>query len=262
MSLFRRFAIAVVLLVVTTPTWAYIVCLKDGSQIATKEKYRIVGEKAYLILPSGTETSLSVSEIDFEKTEELNQLNLGTARVIEATGPTTTPEAPEPEAQEDTLGDLVGRRSRLSLPPARKREEETAAADYGELPLTQAGFVDLMALSRNPYTDSEITIELLQYLKGQGVEEIKIYQGTAADSPLIEIVANSEASVFKVLKDCANALVQLHGRFPEKVGALELLMVTGAQVRAGQFVLTPTMANLLVTEAIDAPTFFCRHVQF
>ncbi|MCP4658806.1 MAG: hypothetical protein GY856_25625 [bacterium] len=261
MSPFRRFAIALILLVVATPTWAYIVYLKDGSQIVTKEKYRVVGDQAYLILPSGTETSMNVSEIDVAKTDELNQVDIGTARVLEGVGTRTTPEPSEAEVDRETLGDLLGGRSGLSLPPVSKRQE-AVAMEVEALPLTKAGFVDLMKLSRNPYTDSEITTELLQYLKGQGVEEIKIYQGTAADSPLIEIVTNSEASVFKVLKDCANALVQMHGRFPEKVGALEVLMVTGSQVRAGQFVLTPAMGNLLVTGAIDAPTFFCRHVQF
>ncbi len=261
MSLFRRFAIALIVLVVATPTWAYIVYLKDGSEIVIKEKYRVVGEKAFLILPSGTETSINVSEIDVAKTDERNKVDLGTARVLDGLGPRTTPEPADPVLERDTLGDVLGGRAGLSLPEVRKRQQ-VANTEIEELPLTAAGFVDLMQLIRNPYTDPEITTELLQYLKGQGVDEVKIYQGTAADSPLIEIVTNSEASVFKVLKDCANALVQMHGRFPNRVGALEVLMVTGSQVRAGQFVLTPAMANLLVTDAIDAPTFFCRHVQF
>lgn len=260
MSPFRRFAIALILLVVATPTWAYIVCLKDGSQIVTKEKYRVEGDKAYLILPSGTQTSMDLAEIDVAKTEELNKVDLGTARVLEGVGTKTTPEPVDSEVPQETLGNLLGGRAGLSMPPVRKRQQATNSAD--EIPLTKAGFVDLMKLQREPYTDSQITTELLQYLKGQGVEEVKIYQGTAADSPLIEVVTNSEASVFKALKDCANALVQMHGRFPERVGALEVLMVTESQVRAGQFVLTPALANLLATGAVKEATFFCSHVQF
>lgn len=258
----RRFVLVLVLLLLATPAWAYVIYLKDGSQIQARDKYRVVGDKAYFTLPSGTETFIPLAEIDVTKTEEVNRVKLGAARILEGVGEAEERSRRTEPIREDTLEDLIaGRSTGLSLPEVRRRDEASAPRP-DELPLTRAGYVDLMALPRLPYTDPEITSEVLQYLKGQGVEEVKIYRGTAPESPLIEVVANSEASVFKALKDCANALVQLNGRYPDRVGALELLLVTGAQVRAGQFVLTPPLANQLVTGKIDGPAFFYRHVQF
>ncbi len=241
------------------PSFAYIVFLKDGTQVATKEKYRIEGDKAYLILPSGTSTFIAAAEIDFAKTEEVNQVQYGTATLIEgAEVQQLAVDARFDDTQ--TLRDIAKKR-RISGPQSAKREAVPAPTGQS-LPRTPAGYADLLAWTHKPYTNEEIQQTILNYLRGQGLEGIEIFQGTTAKNILIQIVTNSEASVFKTLKDSANALVQVQDRFPQKVEAFEVLMVTEAQQRAGQFFLTADLAKTLVTGAISPETFFLRHVEF
>ncbi len=262
-SLSRALSILVCLILIAAPAWSYIVVLKDGSRISTKEKYRIEGDRAILVLPSGTETSIAASEIDVEASEKLNVVDYGTAKLIEGLdkqqqlGKETRFESDRP-----TFKDLLANRERgLALPEVRRREK-AADSEEGSLPFTRAGFVDLRSLFREPFPDIEISSEVMAYLKGQGIDDVRVYKGTAADRPFVEIVAASEASVFKALKDSANGLVQIRDRYPEQVAAFELLLVTEAQLRAGQFVLTPDLAGLLVTGQLEAPAFFLRYVEF
>ena len=247
------------LMLIGTPAWGYIVFLKDGSQIQTKEKPRIEGDKAILILPSGTEAFYDAAEIDTKKTEEINVIDYGTAKLIEGLGKVRAlPQGVRFEDEDPTFGSYIAGRN-LALPEVRRRE--TAQAEEG-LPTTQAGFIDFMSLKRQPYPHSEITAEVLGYLKGQGVDRVRIFQGSEPDRPLLEIVAASEASVFKALSDSANGLAQIHERFPKKVAAFELVMMTETQARGGQFVLTPELANLLVTGRLKPAGFFLRYVEF
>ncbi len=60
------------LLLFAVPGAAYVVFLKDGSQIVTKEKYSVEGARATLVLPGGSEVSYAAAEIDFERTLEAN----------------------------------------------------------------------------------------------------------------------------------------------------------------------------------------------
>lgn len=265
-SLLRILSMAVLLAVLLAGSaHAYIVVLKDGSQIPTKEKYRIEGDKAILILPSGVQASYDAADIDIERTEKINVVDYGTARLIE--GQNTTRLNTEVKLDDKrTLSDLIGgREGGLALPEPRRRSragQPQAVEDDGTtIPLTQAGFVDLMALPKVPYPKTDITAEVMGYLKGQGVENVRVYKGSQGDHALLEIVTASEASVFKAIKDSANGLVQINERFPE-VAAFELLLLTDSQVRAGQFVLTPELANILVTDSLDLPTFYLRYVEF
>ncbi len=260
-----RLIVVLLLLLLPASAGAYTVFLKDGSQITTKEKYRIEGDKAILVLPNGSQYFYDAAQIDVEKTEEFNLVDLGTAKLIEGS---ETRQIPVNESLDDkvTLKDLLRRReSGLAMPEPRQRAaESTRDPDPGgaAAPRTKAGFVDLLNLSRDPYPKPTIMSEVMRFLKGQGVDNVRLYRGTQADRPLVEIVAASEASVFKSLKDSANSLVQIHERFPDDVGAFELLLLTDNQVRGGQFTLTPELANRLVTGELDAPSFFLRYVEF
>ena len=253
-----RTALFVALLLVASPAWSYIVFFKDGSQITTKEKFRIEGDKAILILPSGTEASYDASEIDIEKTERVNVIDYGTAKLIEGLNKTTQLPKGVRFEEEPSFGEYISGRN-LALPEVRKR---VAATTEGELPITRAGFVDLMAFRRSPYPSAEITTEVLGYLKGQGIDRVRIFQGTETDRPLIEIVAASEASVFKAIKDSASCLAQIHENFPELVRAFELVLMTESQERAGQFVMTPELADMLVGGQLNVSQFFLRFVEF
>lgn len=256
----RSVVTILVLALAAVPAWGYIVILKDGSQITTREKYRVEGDKVYLILPSGTSTFFEAAEIDFEATDELNKLNIGTAKLIDEG---ETKQLPTDVSLNDkiTLGDLVSQTNSLALPPPKLRQVEDITNNVG-FPITEAGFIDLSLLPREPYEKAEIQSEVLRHLKGQGLEDVRIYSGTTELRPLVQIITASEASVFKALKDTANGIVQIHERFPGEVEAFEVLLLTDSRVRAGQFVLTPELASLLVTGRLDAPAFFLRYVEF
>ncbi len=256
----RQILILIAVVTLAAPAWGYVVFLKDGKQIITKEKYRLEGDKVYLVLQSGVSTELPAAEVDFPKTDEMNKTQLGTAKVLEGGGTRlmTREEETSSGPRETTLSDLAGRRS-LALPePVTRRKSEDAGE---QIPYTKAGFIDLERLLRRELGDAEVAAELSQYFESQGLEGFEIFRGSAEDHPLVVFVANSDTAVFKALKDSASALVQTQARFPGRLAALEILMTTESKVRAGQFVLTPELANQLVAGQ-DPRTFFTRYVQF
>ena len=248
-------------LLVAGPAWGYIVFLKDGSQIATKEKPQIDGDRAILILPNGTQAFYEASEIDLDKTAKVNEVQYGTATLLEHLDNTKRiPNNQPPPEEEPSFGEYISGRS-LALPELKKRQT-AEKPQRGQLPTTSAGFVDLYALRRVPYPNAEVTSEVIGYLKGQGVDRVRIFQGTRSDRPLLEVVAASEASVFKAITDSAQGLAQIHGRVPGQVAAFELVLMNESQQRAGQFLLTPERANMLVSGSLSVSQFFLRYVEF
>lgn len=254
----RPLLIAFVLLLVSTPIQGYVVFLKDGTQIITREKYRRDEEKVFLVLQNGTETFIDASEVDFKRTDELNKTNLGQSRILNEES-TVVVEEEESSPPPATLRQLAGRTS-LALPQLDERATD-------EVPFTTAGFVDLWRFERDAHPDSELVAELQRSLDGLGAQSYGIFQGTTANRALLEMKAvNSERSVLESLRHAAAALVQAQARFPDGLEALELVMSastpSGDRQRAGQFVFTRSLANELLSGGVEPSAFFYRHVQF
>lgn len=239
---------------------AYTVYLKDGARILAKEKYEIVGDKAYIVLPSGTRSVIDADEIDVQRTEAANRSDYGTAMVLEGGEVKEMTEAPPPPRRK-TLADLITDRERepREQPSASRR---IAAGTAGELPRTEAGYADLRAVPRRPFSDLDLGGELKQLFAGQGIDQLEIYQGTAGDRLLLIVTTNSEAAVFRTLAVTASGLLYLRQRHPGRIGAFELVMMTPTRERAGQFVITPEMAQDLVGREVDVQTFYLAHLQF
>jgi hypothetical protein len=261
MNRWRSFLIALLFLLVGTPVWGYIVFLKDGAQIITREKYRRDADKVFLVLQNGTETFIDASEVDFAKTDELNKTGLGQARILDQPSTVVVEEEEDPATRQETLRQLAGRTS-LTLPEVGRRDPEEGE----EFPLTSAGFVDLWRFGRAVHPDSELVAELKRSLDSLGAESFEVFQGTAPDRVLVEMAASSERSVLEGLRHAAAALIQSQPRFPKKLDALELVMSAasgaGDKQRAGQFVLTRELADELISGAVEPTVFFYRHVQF
>ncbi|MEM9556651.1 MAG: hypothetical protein AAGC60_20495 [Acidobacteriota bacterium] len=261
----RRLCLAAVLvlgLLSAGPLLGYVVVLKDGSQITTQKAPTVDGERVILVLQNGTQAFYRASEVDFEKTEALNaDANLSNARVLEGFRSGAELDKPEPPEEAPSFAELASRRQQLTLPD-RQRRPERADDPAIELPYTRAGFIDLLSMERQPLGDDAVVTDIQSYLKSQGHEDIRVWAGSAADRPFIELTAASEASVFKGLKDVANCLVQMRDRHPNAVSSFDLLMLTDARVRAGQFTLTAEMANLLATDQMEPPDFFVQYVEF
>lgn len=238
------------------PALGYTVYLKDGSSIQSKGKYRVQGNRAIIVLLNGTETFVDLAKIDAAKTEKANQVDYGSAVVLE--GVDRAQPAPPPEPKKKGLADLIAKGAGPRDLPAVKRDDNRDGSPLGK---TKAGFLDLATVSRKPFASLEAATDLQKFFRAQGLEEVQIYQGTQGDRPLIEVTTNSEAAVFRALTVSANALLGVRETHPG-IAALELLMTTPARERAGQFLLTPEAAADLVAKKVEVSAFFIDHVQF
>lgn len=251
------------------PAAGYVVFLKDGNQIIAKEKYRIEGDQALFERQSGVTSSVPLAEIDVERTDRENLVTLSGVQVIEGMEAVDLANATPPPPPPDSISDALRRAGEgggLRLPEPRKRATSTTTSSevVAGPARTLAGYVDLARLARRPYPSTEVGTALDQYFEGQGVETIGVFEGTAPRQPFVEILAPSESAVFKALEESANALLQVRESHPGQVDALEILMVSKAQgaARAGQFQLTPELADLLASGSVAPPAFFLRYVEF
>lgn len=269
-SPFLRTALILVLaFAVASPALAYTIYLKDGTHQVAREKYRVEGDRAYFTLQNGTLTFLPLSEIDVERTEAANQRDVGTARILEGG---EVKEVPIEDVQRrhrrerPTLRDLItSGAAGPSRPPEPEPTEDAArrrGTEENDLPRTPAGYVDLGALDKEAYPDSEITSQLRDLFARRELDDVEVFQGTSARRPLVEAITGSEAGVFRAIVVASSALLQLRDQDPRRIEAVELLLTTPSGARAGQFVLTPESARELLSREIDVTSFFLEHVQF
>lgn len=237
----------------------YVVYLKDGHTIVAKEKYKVDKDKAIITLLNGTQTFIPLAQVDVAKTDQANRDGYGSAVVLPGAPQEIVPAGKAPTDR--TLGDLI--KSRETVPrelPTTRRDKN--AATSGRMIKTKAGFNDLSTLPQKAFPNAEVATELRQAFHGQGVDDVEIFEGTQSDRPLLAITTNSEGSVFKALSVAANALLRVRDLYPNKVGALELVLSMPSRERAGQFVLTPDQASELAAKKTDLASFFVRNVQF
>lgn len=246
--------LVLLLLVSATAVEAYTVYLKDGSQVVCDGKYTIDGDKAILVLPGGTHTSLAVSEIDVRRTEVMNKDDYGTAKVFHNQ---QTLAGSTADASLSTLAAQRGRRSRLGEQTRRE-----ATTSEGEVAKTPAGYVDLTRFRRSPLSDHDLAVELGSVLRTQGVEGFALYKGTEEGRLLVDVTTNSEAAVFRAIEVSARALLQIAEEHPDQIQAFELLMVNHRKQRAGQFLIDRERAEALAAKQIDIPHFFLEYVEF
>ncbi|MDX1631176.1 MAG: hypothetical protein R3234_04910 [Thermoanaerobaculia bacterium] len=247
------------------PLAAYTVHLRDGTTIQARERYRVEGNQAIITLPNGTETSLPLSEIDVERTEEANVVDYGDAVVLEDEGQARERQrrAEPEETREPSLTELAQRaRARRAAEETEGPDEAAPAPDQQRLPRTPAGNVDLLRTDRTPLPSVEVGTLISQILRNQGIEGVSIYRGTRPGRILLEFTTNSEASVFRAIEASARALAEVERQRPGAVDAFELFMATDRRHRAGQFLMTPERAQELLTDQIQVPGFFLKYVQF
>jgi hypothetical protein len=238
----------------------YTIVLKDGGTIVAKVKYKIVNGRAIIVQLNGIQTFVRADQIDVAKTDAANRGGYGSAVIL----PGSPQDVGTPVAQprkDTTLADLITTHAAAPRDLASKRRDK-AEAIPGRLGKTKAGYSDFATLPRKPFARAEVTADLQQFLHGQGIDEVEIFEGTAADRPFLEITTNSEASVFKALGAAANALLHNREGSATKVPALEILLTTPSRERAGQFLLTPEMAADLASRKVDVTAFFTRNVEF
>lgn len=264
----RWLAAVALAFLLASPLAAYTIYLKNGQTIQAKGKYRIDKDKAYITLSNGQQTFIKASEIDVAKTDAENKSDYGGNAVILDQGtPGKNQVAPPPPPQKK-LSDLIASREAARELPGRRDKPSPASSSSSSSDTakpatkTRAGFNDLTTLGRRPFPQADVLAELQQFFHGQGIDDVEIFSGTQGDRPLIEVTASSEGAIFRGLTVGANALLHIRDRFPNKIGALELLLVTPTRERGGQFVLTPDLASDLIAKKVEPQAFFVEHVQF
>jgi len=98
--------------------------------------------------------------------------------------------------------------------------------------------------------------------RAQGVEEILVYQGSRPEHVRMDVVASSEASVFRAIQVAASALLHVQETYAGKVTSVELVLETADRQQAGQFLIGQDAAHLLVDEGMEPSAFFIRYVRF
>lgn len=258
-------SLSTLLWLAATPALAYTVVLVDGSKIEAAQKYRLDGDRAIITLASGTETFIDASQIDIAATEQENQVDYGTALVIEGgeVQQLVRDRPVDSGPKSRSLADVIAERRR-----ARQLQGGPASAGQSpppsppEVRRTEAGFADLARLPRRPFADPEIEDVLAELFLSQGVDRFEVFQGTRAAVPLVEVRTDNETAVFRALAVAANSLLQLRDAVGDEIPALELLLEAEAGEAAGQFTLTAEDASALVSGEIDEAVFFLRRVEF
>ncbi len=249
--------LSILALLAAGPLAAYTIYLKDGSTIQAKGKYRIEGTRAYIVLPNGTQSFIDARQIDVKRTEAANQADYGgNAVILQDAAPSTDGTKPPPPQRR--LSDVIAKRG-AELPGPQRDPVKATPLDSVK---TKSGNPDFTTRPRRMYEPPEIAGEIRQFFLGQGVSEVTIYAGTRPSHPLVQVTVGTENGVFKGLAVGANAVLHIRDRYPGKVDAFDLLLVTSAGERGGQFVLTPEMASQLVAKKVQLAAFFVENVQF
>lgn len=255
--LVRLAQLAVVGLLSAGTLAAYTVHLKDGTSIVTKKKYVAQGDKAILLLPSGTETVLPLAEIDFVKTELANRSDMGNAIVIENGKATGLELNSAPAPGKPTLKELLEQRAAaqgeqnagavaIDATPGKGRVERAPRNNAGQAPLR----------------DEPLSTEIRTFVFARGIQSLEVQQGASSRRPRLVFQTSSETQVFRAIQASAGALIAAREKFPGQVEGFELICDGPAGGRGGRFDLAPEQAADIIAGRIDLPTYFVRYVEF
>lgn len=249
----KALACALGLALVCSSVFAYSIVLKDGTRIVAKMKYTIRGDQAIITLPSGTETTYALSEIDVEQTVAANKQDVGTAIVIEGgKAQNLTTSAPAPA--KTSLQDLI--QTRPGGLPEQRAANQTRSAVGSE----RRERVDRS--DRAPFRDTALANEIRAFLITRGAAA-DVYQGSTARRARLVFQTRAEGPVFKAMVAGATALIQIRQQYPDRIDAFEVLCeMPDGEGLGGRFTLTPERAADLVSGRVDLTRFYVDNVEF
>lgn len=249
----RTVVILLLAFALALPATAYTIYLKDGSRIIARVEYVIEGDRAIITLENGTQTFLPTVEIDVARTKAANTSNLGSALIFEDGEFVERSTNVAPGPKRETVTDLIARGD------ATVQSRPRTPSDSTEQLMTAA--TSLESMQRQPLRDIELSTAVKKAFADRGLEGTAIYQGTDQKRPLVELVAESEASVFHSLELAAEALLAIRESHPD-CEVMEILMATSTHERAGEFVLTTAMAEQIQGKEVELAAFYIEHVRF
>lgn len=238
----------VVLVVLAISSWAeaaYVVVLRNGSRVVTRERYKIKGSNAIVTLKNGTLTSIPLSQIDLGATDRLNVQNLGDATPLDWVDMATPTPVPTPTPSVAGLGHII---------PGLARPENDAAR-----PTPTPG----ISLRDVEFTDKQVERAFEEGLERYHLYLYRTSVGTQLGYLFIELRVNGQSEVVKALQAVTSTYHVLVTSAPDRAPVrVELQMLNESGKEAGLFRLSPEDAAELATAKITAEEFFIRKVIF
>ncbi|MDX1384109.1 MAG: hypothetical protein R3190_10730 [Thermoanaerobaculia bacterium] len=246
-------AAALVVTLTAAPALSFTLVFRDGSTLVVEDRYRIEGERLYATLLSGTETFFDLADVDLERTEEMNEMELGSAFVLDANG--RRQRSPQANAEPQTLRQLLRERGDTTDSGIFSKPNATAEAR-----ITPAGNLDLFTVPRAELEPAEAAERVTRILRRNGVNG-QVRAGSGEGRVLVEVITDARSQVFAALSGAAAAMPEIVAELPQ-VEVLELTMETQARRRAAMFALELNQANALNRGEIEPERFFFENVLF
>lgn len=256
---FGRPALVLLAILLAAPAHAYTIFLKDGSQILAKQKYEVRGERALILLPSGTQTAIALTEIDVPRTEAANVQDLGTAILIEDGKTTGVAAAGPPKSSDAKLADLI----RSGSAGMREVPASPAGGAPAGAVARPRGFSEetARAVQRVPLRDAALSAQLKDFIGNRGLP-VEVLQGASARRPVLRYETDAEGPVFRALLASAAALIEVRSRTPGVLEGVEVLCEGSDGGLAARFDLDPQQAADLLAGRVEITRFFVENVLF
>ena len=237
----RLAGLVFLLLLVSVPSLAYVIKLKDGSMLFARMKYEVKGKKAIITLENGTVTQIDLDKVDVPGTDEYNEKYSGNVIAID------TPE-------EKKLGAAPGPTPATQLQDLVRQSKVRPPSSGAVAPPPGAGSKQSEG-SWQP-VDSLVQATFARFFDGASIPQWRVmsYRGKTR----LLVTTNNEEAVFNALSTAARALADLSER--SKESSLEIVLTASSNESGGTFEMTAEQARQLVNGSLAVGDYFVRNV--
>ncbi len=212
----------------------YWVVMKDGTRYVAKAKPTVSGNRATIVMQSGSVLVVDASQIDMAKSDEVTRNGGGELLAVEP-APTGIPMRPQ--------GQPLGSQIHLRKPPA---QQQTAPPAPQALPPPQP--LPSSAITATPPSGAEVQAGVIEKFT-RAFENVGIFEHKISSinktSIHCELTADSEDKVFNVLSAAAFLVVHNAGVSGAQIDLAEIFMKTTNGGSSGRFQMTQADAQAL-----------------
>jgi hypothetical protein len=241
---------------------AYVIYLKDGTRLTSKEKPTVQGDRLLFVTKIGVMQSVPVADFDRKKTEEMNRLSSasGDAYVL------TTPRGDVPiEAdQKESLSEFIRKNNSSNLvlkeekPSGIHTQSEAAAAAAAPAAAPEKNIME-KGLPPGPSLESGVSDAFVRALESSGLKNPRLV--SIPHGVRIQAVTDNEQQVFAALGATARGLKEARAA-GKAIDRAEIWLVTSNSQSAGHFEMSPEDADALLNGKIGAAKYFVGNVIF
>ena len=242
------------------PAEAFVIYLKDGSRIISREKPVVKGLVYVFVSTSGNRQMIPVSEVDEAKTESHAAAGFGDSYVMSDAPVQKGPESTQGRSLSDVIKSRKITIQDTSVPGRAAPPEDASAARSSagpvEGPLVRTA---PRAAPTSPYADPQVSDAFTRALETAGVKRVQLVP--SAGVLKVQAVTDTEQQVFAALGAVARGLKESRalGRPIEKS---EIVFSTSTAENAGRFLMTADDADALLNGKISAAKYFVANAVF